>query len=133
MAEDRELDDGQYVVHLPGDAEPKIARYAGEVWLFHGVEEGLSADELHGLGARVGERFDVGQETVALTVPLSLVSGPPVSGQYIVQVAVGEELEVALYADGVYLLHGFPDGLLPEDMWGIGAQVVIDRETLRAL
>jgi hypothetical protein len=129
MAEDREFDDGQYVVHLPGEFEPKIARYTGEFWLFHGVEEGLSADELHSLGARIGERFEVAQETV----PLSLVSGPSVSGQYVVQVTVGEEPEVALYADGVYLLHGFPDGLLPEDMWGIGAQVVIDRATLRAL
>lgn len=48
-----DLDDGLYVVQVTADQEPEIARYAGEVFLLHGIDEVFRPDEFHRIGHRV--------------------------------------------------------------------------------
>lgn len=55
-----DLDDGLYVVQVSADQEPEIARYAGEVFLLHGIEEGLSPSEFH----RIGERVEIDRKAL---------------------------------------------------------------------
>jgi len=55
-----DLDDGLYVVQVTADQEPEIARYAGEVFLLHGIDETFSPSEFH----RIGHRVEIDREAL---------------------------------------------------------------------
>jgi hypothetical protein len=60
----REFDDGQYWIQVGERDEPEVARYTGEVWLLHGMEEPFETTDFYRIGQRVEPGPDAFEPTV---------------------------------------------------------------------